>query len=93
MAQSGQQRGAQKAASHAQDRRRCVAVFRKIGAGYQAEINSVLRAFMLARLAKSLGPRDETQIETPDEVTSGTIEIEANMIRDLENFRKMRLGL
>tara|TARA_B110000090_G_scaffold37066_1_gene40422 strand:- start:462 stop:623 length:162 start_codon:yes stop_codon:yes gene_type:complete len=53
----------------------------------------VLRAFMLARLAESLGPRDETQIETPDEVTSGTIEIEANMIRDLENFRKMRLGL
>ena len=49
--------------------------------------------FMLARLAKILGPRDETQIETPDEVTSGTIEIEANMIRDLENFRKMRLGL
>ncbi|MFT4742987.1 MAG: hypothetical protein ACI91Z_000961 [Yoonia sp.] len=67
--------------------------FRKIGAGYQAEINGVLRAFMLARLAEILGAREETQIEEPDEVTSGTIEIEANMVRDLENFRKMRLGL
>lgn len=67
--------------------------FRKIGAGYQAEINGVLRAFMPARLAEILGPRDEAQIETPDELTSGTIEIEANMVRDLENFRKMRLGL
>ena len=67
--------------------------FRKIGAGYQAEINGVLRAFMLARLAEILGPRDETQIETPYEVTSGTIEIEANMVRDIKNFRKMRLGL
>ncbi|WP_458791083.1 BrnA antitoxin family protein [Yoonia sp. MH D7] len=45
--------------------------YRKVGNGYQAEMNGVLRSFMLARLAEVLGPREEAEIDAVSEEDEG----------------------
>ncbi len=67
--------------------------FRKVGNGYQAEMNGVLRAFMLARLAEVLGPREEAEIDEVCEDEQTVQGLEASMVNTLEDFRKARLGL
>lgn len=67
--------------------------FRKLGNGYQAELNGVLRAFMLARLAEVLGPREEAEIDAVDELGETEQRLEVMLAADLEMLRRSRLGL
>ena len=66
--------------------------FRKLGNGYQAELNGVLRAFMLARLAEVLGPREEAELDAIDPLDAIDLELEASITETLEMLRRKRLG-
>tara|TARA_R110002051_G_scaffold36609_5_gene79308 strand:- start:2279 stop:2680 length:402 start_codon:yes stop_codon:yes gene_type:complete len=67
--------------------------FRKLGNGYQAEVNGVLRAFMLARLAEVLGPREEAEIDAVDDLEETAQRLEASLAAELDLLRRRRLGL
>lgn len=67
--------------------------YRKVGNGYQAEMNGVLRSFMLARLAEVLGPREEAEIDAVSEEDEGLQRIEASVMSSREWYRRRKLGL
>lgn len=66
--------------------------YRKLGRDYQATMNRVLRAFMLARLTEMLGPPDLVDIEEADELGAATFEMEVMLRDQLEELRRGRLG-
>ncbi len=67
--------------------------FRKLGPGYQTEINGVLRAFMLARLSELLGPPDGVDVDEVDAIGETMHAYEVSMTHELQRRRKERLGL
>jgi len=68
--------------------------FRKLGPGYQATLNRVLRAFMIAKLTEVLGDANPVQeIAKADAIDEVAMEMEVQLVDLLNRARRGRLGL
>lgn len=68
--------------------------FRKLGPGYQATLNRVLRAFMIAKLTEVLGEAAPLQeIAKADAIDEVAMEMEVQLVDLLNRARRGRLGL
>ena len=68
--------------------------FRKLGPGYQGTMNTVLRAFMLAKLADVLGEEPggvEVEVTTDDAVQLAMAQ-EVSLQDEIGRMRRMRFG-
>lgn len=67
--------------------------YRKLGREYQATMNRVLRAFMLARLTEILSEPDRVDLDTVDELGEAELIAEASLRDELDRLRRRRIGL
>lgn len=67
--------------------------YRKLGREYQATMNRVLRAFMLARLTEILAEPARVDIDTVDEIGEVELMMEASLRDELDAMRRRRIGL
>ena len=68
--------------------------YRKLGPGYQARMNEVLRAFMLARLVEILGigPEKPELLVGRTEIEQLMLDREVALMQELEGLRRKRTG-
>lgn len=66
--------------------------YRKLGREYQATMNRVLRAFMLARLTEILSEPDRVDLDTVDELGEAELIAEASLRDELDRLRRRRIG-
>ena len=69
--------------------------FRKLGPGYQATMNRVLRGFMLAKLADVLGeePGSRDVEVTTDTLKLAAMSREVDLQDEIGKMRRMRMGV
>ncbi|MEL6573386.1 MAG: BrnA antitoxin family protein [Pseudomonadota bacterium] len=69
--------------------------YRKLGPGYQRVMNDVLRSFMLAKLVEIIGlgeqPLEFAVAQTEEQLER--FQREAELVRELEELRKKRVGI
>ena len=65
--------------------------YRKLGREYQATMNRVLRAFMLARLTQILSEPDRVDLDTVDELGEAELIAEASLRDELDAMRRRRI--